>query len=300
MNLQIYEGKGRTISEQNKQLPPFQSPIDSANGKNYIASDALAKAVNVALALGQPLLLTGEPGTGKTRLAHSLAFELELDLLVFHTKSTSVATDLFYRYDSMAHFRAIQTQQGSTVKANNFINFEALGKAILLSSEDKKRSIVLIDEIDKAPRDFPNDLLHELEQYSFSIPELPDKRGFKAHPQSLPIVILTSNSEKGLPDAFLRRCVYFHIPFPDFDQLSQIVLSHYDYLPTNFVHKAVKHFEEIRKKNLKKPPATAELLNWLYVLKHLNINLDDPNPSDLKASYYTLVKTQDDLAKLIK
>lgn len=300
MDLQLYQGKGKTLSEQNKQLPPFHNPLDIIKGKNYIAPNALAKAVNVALALGQPLLLTGEPGTGKTQLAHSLAFELELDLLVFNTKSSSVATDLFYRYDSLAHFRAIQTQQGNTVKANNFITFEALGEAILLSANDNKRAVVLIDEIDKAPRDFPNDLLHELENFSFSIPELADKRRFTAQHQSRPIIILTSNSEKGLPDAFLRRCVYCHIPFPDAEQLRQIVQSHYSNLDHSFVHKAVKHFEEIRKMNLKKPPATAELLNWLYVLQHLHINLDAPNHTDLQASYHTLVKTQDDLAKLIK
>src|SRR5262245_52754184 len=195
----------------------------------YLPDPGLVDAVNVALLLGQPLLLTGEPGTGKTQLAYSLAWELGFEPpLSFETKSTSVARDLFYTYDAVSHFRAAQTREGSA-DVLSYITWNAFGAAILRSRPIEEvrqwlppdfahtgpqRSIVLIDEIDKAPRDFPNDLLNEVENLFFRVPELNNAR-IEANEDRRPVLVLTSNSEKNLPEAFLRRCVYYNIPFPE-------------------------------------------------------------------------------------
>jgi MoxR-like ATPase len=263
-------------------LPLIQAPnlIDPAS---YQPDEALIDAVNVALVLGLPLLVTGDPGTGKTHLAYSVAWELGLESpLVFETKSTSMARDLFYAYDTVGRFHAAQT--GGPAQPERFISFNALGLAIMRAAGDPallhgphastlgapRRSVVLIDEIDKAPRDFPNDILNEIESMYFRIPELANLT-VSAPAHMRPIVVLTSNSEKGLPDAFLRRCAFFHIPFPSEAKLESIVLAR---LSTAGVRRdglladALAFFLLLRRPEteLRKQPGTAELINWIHAL----------------------------------
>lgn len=281
-------------------IPPagrrgFQDPTQ------YYPDQGLIDAVNVALMVGQPLLLTGEPGTGKSMLAHYLAWELNYgDVLTFETKSTSQASDLFYIYDAITHFRHAQT--GVEKDIGTYITLNALGQAILKTLPKKEyqkiasppkgspaykpsRSVVLIDEIDKAPRDFPNDILNEIDRLFFRIREL-DNEPIKADPALAPIIILTSNSEKDLPDAFLRRCIFHHIEFPQRDTLQQIVagrLGNRTKGSSAFYDKALDLFFELRKdRTLRKKPATAELLDWMLAMHntsggHPNPLTDDPN-----------------------
>lgn len=301
-NFNLYQGDGSTLAQRNTVLTPYEPITQMTNPGGYYAAPALRDAVNVAIALGQPLLLTGEPGTGKTQLAYSIAFELQLEKpYVFNTKTTSVARDLFYRYDSLAHFRDVQMKKDVEVKIEDYITFEALGFAIMESPT--KRSIVLIDEIDKAPRDLPNDLLNEFENLEFMVRET--GKSYKANKENRPILILTSNSEKNLPDAFLRRCFYYHIPFPDKPALMEIIrrrLALSQVFIQNMLSDAVDHFLQIRaSKGLRKPPATSELLSWIHILDKNEINLN----SDIKdqveklyMSYSVLAKNKEDLHKL--
>ena len=215
--------------------------------EKYILDEGLQQAVEVAIALDQPLLLTGEPGTGKTRLAYKVAYELAKDQsayhfdpkpLVFYTKTTSSARDLFYIYDALAHFQATNIKQEAGVKTPqtaDFIDLQALGKAIALTDPEAadrskfrtalgdhpKSAVVLIHEIDKGPRDIPNDILKEIENLEFQIKEQ-DNYSLKAGKKERIAVVMTSNSEKNLPEPFLRRCVFYHIPFPGPDQLMDI------------------------------------------------------------------------------
>ncbi|MDD2815476.1 MAG: MoxR family ATPase [Thiotrichaceae bacterium] len=294
--------------------------------EDYLPSEELVQAVNVALMLGQPLLLTGDAGTGKTQLAYHLAWQLGLkDPLKFETKSDSKAKDLFYWFDALSFFHAGQTRQAVNVNALDFLKFNALGLAILLTKQadeikdlipaipdgikhdTPRRSVVLIDEVDKAARDFPNDILNEIEQLYFNIPELLGVQKIKAEPTLSPIVILTSNSEKHLPEAFLRRCVYHHIEFPSREKLQAIMekrlpamreqlAAHYQQSRVD-LEKAIDFFLELRALNLGKPPATAEFLNWLMVLYFLVS--DDKNPFQNKDllinSLSCLIKRHDDL-----
>jgi len=277
----------------------------------------LRDAVNVALALGQPLLLTGEPGTGKTQLASSLAYELNLpEPLVFNTKTTSAAKDLFYRYDALQHFHDAQFQKGE-LGVDAYVTYEALGLAILLSMEpsdanrflpDKlkgkgpTRSVVLIDEVDKAPRDLSNDVLNEIESMSFTLKE--SGRTLAADVRFRPILILTSNSEKNLPDAFLRRCVFYHIPFPNPERLRLIVkrrLAPTLTFTSQMLENAIRHFEKIRSLPLKKRPATAECLAWLQILQKTSIDVENLRPGQAEAlvfSYAVLAKTKEDIVLL--
>ena len=311
---QLYTGDGTTISSRSLKLPQFQQPQTLEDPRQYLASKPLRDAVNVALALGQPLLLTGEPGTGKTQLASSLAYELGLPApLVFNTKTTSTARDLFYRYDSLRHFHDSQFRRDQTDTAQ-YIAYEAFGLAILLSMKPEEgdpylpaewkgrgptRSVVLIDEIDKAPRDLPNDVLNEIESMSFTVPET--NQSFFANKQFRPILILTSNSEKNLPDAFLRRCVFYHIEFPGRDRLREIVFRRTppSALTTQVrVENALIHFEKLRELQLKKKPATAECLQWIQVLERMAIdvnNLEAGQAEALALSYCVLAKTREDL-----
>ncbi|MGB1241890.1 MAG: AAA family ATPase [Chitinophagales bacterium] len=296
-NFQLYNSKGQTLSERNIKLPPYSKIKGVDAPKGYIASQPLTDAVNVALALGQPLLLTGEPGTGKTQLASSIAHQLGLSLLKFYTKTTSTARDLFYRYDSLRHFHDAQLKEKNNVSTSDYIELNALGQAIINSNDI--RSVVLIDEIDKAPRDFPNDVLNELENMAFRIRET--GKEYRTKEANRPIVIITSNSEKNLPDAFLRRCIFYHIPFPNTDLLKRIVNSRVllnEGFKNEMLDAAIEHFEDLRAKKLRKKPATAELLSWIHVLNSLNINPDASLSTEikqLKMTYTILAKNQDDL-----
>lgn len=297
-----YEGNGKPLSERGLKSPVYENLIEDENPAGYIASPGLRNAVNVALVLGQPLLVTGEPGTGKTKLAGSIAHELELDPpFVFRTKTTSTARDLFYRYDALRHFHDVNViKKDKELSVADYIKFEALGEAIqfaLPDSERARRSVVLVDEVDKAPRDFPNDILNEIEEFSFTVFET--GKTYKADKQYRPIVLLTSNSEKNLPDAFLRRCVFYHIQPPTHSQLVKIVEKRLT-LSDQFALKVdplISHFEEIRQLALKKKPATAELLAWLAVLNRLHADGQVPQQGQAEAlafTYSILAKNKED------
>jgi len=294
----LYQGKGSRITERNLALPDYEPFIDE-NPANYIADEPLRKAVNAAIALGMPLFVTGEPGTGKTQLASAIAYELELPLFEFHTKTTSLAADLFYTYDALSRFHDSQDRDRK-ISIEDYIEYQALGKAILAAADQQKRSVVLMDEIDKAPRDFPNDILNEIEQMKFEVRET--HRVFRADRRFRPIVVLTSNSEKNLPDAFLRRCLFYHIPFPLEDELKKIAEKRIKgNLAPDFVDGAVRHFFEIRKKNLKKKPGTAEFLAWICILASSQLNMggiagfDAAQKKDLLLSYSVLAKNEYDM-----
>ena len=298
----LYQGNGSTLSERSLELPPYASPSAGNAPQHYVASPALRDAVNVAIALGQPLLLTGEPGTGKTQLAYSIAHELGLGApLVFHTKTTATARDLFYRYDSLAHFHDAQLKEKGSLAVEDYITYEALGQAIRES--DQRRAIVLVDEIDKAPRDLPNDVLDELENMTFTVRETGET--FSSNLANRPILVLTSNSEKNLPDAFLRRVVYYHIPFPDKSTLTRIVkrrLLLSEHFTEQLLSDTIDHFLELRaSKGMRKPPATAELLAWIHILDTHKIDLGGDLSTQVEAlamSYSILAKNKDDLEKL--
>jgi MoxR-like ATPase len=305
---------------------PLELPVSLRAGQDapdgYMPDPGLADAANVALLLGQPLLLTGEPGSGKTQLAYHLAWQLGYPPpLVFNAKSTSSARDLFYTYDALGRFQAAPQANGAgkpeDPKAATlpYLKFQALGLAILRANprdavkdwlpagfehEGPGRSVVLIDEVDKAPRDFPNDILNEIEQMSFRVPELANA-AFSAPETMRPILVITSNSEKNLPDAFLRRCAYYHIPFPDRERLIRIIESRTGITPKNEGRRlkdTLDLFELLRgpKAALKKKPATAELLGFLIYLNKA-LPGDEPlrnHESHLKAGLSILVKLESD------
>lgn len=314
----------KTLLEPPPSTPvelPSSHPISEIRPETYMPDDGLVDAVNVALLLGQPLLLTGEPGTGKTHLAHHVAWQFGLPILEFETKSDHKAQDLFYIYNALKHFHAVQVAQArhqDTPNAKDYIEYTALGKAIILANELKtvqkflpttftehpgkpQRSVVLIDEIDKAPRDFPNDILNEVEHHHFRVPDLgiDDNQISVTDKRFKPILILTSNSEKHLPAAFLRRCVYYNIPFPKKDVLGKIVEKRLGEIAKNsseFLPDALDLFFELRNQ-LKEKPATAKLLNWLMTLHQIfkgHNNTKYHYPSDLSRTLSTLVTNTDD------
>ncbi|MEL6134386.1 MAG: MoxR family ATPase [Bacteroidota bacterium] len=294
-------------------LPPLQLNAKLFDPSLYEVDPALQDAINIALQFGLPLLLTGEPGTGKTQLAHHLAWHFDVgEALVFNARTTSTATDLFYRYDSLGHFQYAQNQQQALQPEEieeKFIYYEALGAAIM----DQQRRVVLIDEIDKAPRDLPNDILAAVERMSFEIPEL-NKTGthaIKSTPENRPILILTSNSEKNLPDAFLRRVAYYHIPFPSETLLADILNKKQLGIEIDQLKVLIKHFlqlRESRKYPLKKNPATAELIFWALALKEMtfpihklkDMGLSVEEKKRLLSSYTVIAKNKDDYKALAK
>ena len=262
----------------------------------YVLSNELATAVNVALCLGQPLLVTGEPGCGKTALAWAIAEQLGTSVLEFHTKSTSVAKDLLYTFDTLRRFHDASAGLAESRDAARYVSYQALGEAI----RSEKTTVVLIDEIDKAPRDFPNDLLHELDQMEFTVQELSPPVRFVRKAKHF--VLITSNSERRLPLPFLRRCVYAHLEFPNGEMLSRIVALHVDRaVPSSFVAMAVRRFLELRKvERLAKPPATGELVGWVRVLERMGVDEKTivSAPLDRLPALEAMVKTQGDRARV--
>ena len=234
--------------------------LEFADNSQYIASAELLQSVEVARALGKPLLIKGEPGTGKTMLAQAVAQALGLELLVWNIKSTSKAQDGLYVYDTVARLYDSQFGAESVHDIAKYIKLGKLGEAF----RSKKQVVLLIDEIDKADIEFPNDLLWELDRMEFYIPET----GETVRACTRPVVIITSNAEKELPDAFLRRCIFHHIAFPDRVMMRKIVSVHFPKLEEELVGRAIERFYQLREKgSLLKKPGTSELLDWLQALQ---------------------------------
>lgn len=319
MTFERFKGQG--------DIPGFQPgaedlkyPLRNPNG--YRAGQDLARAINVALALDMPLLVTGEPGTGKTQLAYRMAAELGLGaVLRFDTKSFSQATDLFYQFDSIRQFAQSQLNAAARTplpEAREFLRIQALGGAILrtldpaevarrvgpLPGHDKPiRTLVLIDEVDKAPRDFPNDLLNQIENLEFKVHELGEH--FKADRDFAPVIVITSNSEKQLPEPFLRRCVYHHIEFPrDKAELEAILgarLSRME-LEGGAFDELIKWFFKLREDmSLTKKPSTSELLDWMRVLSRAGLDRTrsiNQQRAILKTCIGSLLKTREDVERI--
>ncbi len=242
---------------------------------NYVATQDLKMAVNAAITLERPLLIKGEPGTGKTVLAHEIATGLGTPLIEWNVKSTTKAQQGLYEYDAVARLRDSQLGDERVHDIQNYINKGKLWEAF----ESKKRPILLIDEIDKADIEFPNDLLHELDKMSFSVYET----GQTIAAKQRPIIIITSNNEKDLPDAFLRRCFFHYIQFPDTETMAQIVQVHFPDIKSRMLSAALKRFFDVREMpGLKKKPSTSELLDWLKLLLVEDIDPDTLKEADPK------------------
>ncbi|MBP3420723.1 MAG: MoxR family ATPase [Lachnospiraceae bacterium] len=234
---------------------------------DYVASPELLASVNVAIALEKPLLIKGEPGTGKTMLAKAVANSLGKKLIIWNIKSTTKAQDGLYMYDTIQRLYDGQFGEEGVDDIARYIKLGKLGEAF----EEDEQVILLIDEIDKADLEFPNDLLWELDQMEFYIHET--KRTVKA--KQRPIVIITSNAEKELPDAFLRRCIFHYIDFPDGELMEQIVRTHYPDVEANLLKNAMDVFYNIRAiRDVRKKPSTSELIDWINALQMNGIEPD--------------------------
>ena len=238
--------------------------------QDYVATEDLTVAVNAAVLLERPLLIKGEPGTGKTELAKQVASALGLDLIEWNIKSTTKAQQGLYEYDAVSRLRDSQLGDERVRDVGNYIRKGKLWTAF----EADQKVVLLIDEIDKADIEFPNDLLQELDKMAFHVYET----GETVAAKNRPVVIITSNNEKELPDAFLSRCFFHYISFPDQDTMRQIVKVHYPYIKEQLLTTALTQFYEIREQQgLKKKPSTSEVLDWLKLLL-----AEDLTPEDLK------------------
>ena len=232
---------------------------------DYLASPELRDSVNVAIALEKPLLIKGEPGTGKTRLAEAIAQELDTQLLIWNVKSTSKARDGLYVYDTVQRLNDARFGDNDISDIRKYIKFGPMGE----SFRQDKRIVLLIDEIDKADMEFPNDLLHELDRMSFLV----DETGETVAADQRPIVVVTSNNEKELPDAFLRRCVFHYIAFPDEELMADIVKVHHPDLEEELLRQVLIAFYWLREQTeVRKRPSTSELIDWIAALRRAGIS----------------------------
>jgi len=259
---------------------------------DYIATDDLKVAVDAAVMLRRPLLVKGEPGTGKTVLAHEIAKAIGAPLIEWNVKSTTKAQQGLYEYDAVARLRDGQLGDERVHDIANYIKKGKLWEAFT----SKELPVLLIDEIDKADIEFPNDLLQELDRMSFDVYETHETITAKERP----IVVITSNNEKELPDAFLRRCFFHYIKFPDRDTMRDIIEVHYPGIQKNLVSKAMDIFYELRDvPGLKKKPSTSELLDWLKLLLNEDMPMDvlqDSNPnSAIPPLHGALLKNEQDV-----
>src|SRR5262249_4757836 len=244
-----------------QSMTPF---VRSTGTLTYLTNDALEAAVNCALALERPLLVKGEPGTGKTLLAQAVADALGMELIFWPVKSTTRAQDGLYVYDTVQRLYDARFGDGDVKDIRRYIKLGPLGRAFA----SKQRAVLLIDEVDKADIAFPNDLLHEPYQTRFVIGETGDE----VIATERPVVMITSNNEKELPDAFLRRCVFHFIDFPDPELMKRIVRVHHPSIEDDLVDQAVVAFYELRATpRLRKRPSTSELVDWIAVLKRAGV-----------------------------
>jgi MoxR-like ATPase len=250
------------------------SPSRFRGTDTYLSSEGLQAAVNCALTLQRPLLVRGEPGTGKTLLAEAVAESLGLRLLTWHVKSTTRAQDGLYVYDTVQRLYDSRFNDGDVRDIRRYIRMGPLGEAFA----SRERVVLLIDEVDKADLEFPNDLLHELDRMRFRITETNEE----VVATQRPVVIITSNNEKELPDAFLRRCVFHFIDFPDQELMRRIVAVHHPGLDESLTEQVLKIFYELRGfTRLRKRPSTSELVDWIAVLKAngvTHVKLEDNLP----------------------
>ena len=235
---------------------------------DYVVTEELMNAVNVSIALKKPLLIKGEPGTGKTMLAQAIADSMDKELIIWSIKSTTKAQDGLYVYDTVQRLYDSQFGEGDVKDIAKYIKLGKLGEAFT----SDKQVVLLIDEIDKADLEFPNDLLWELDKMEFYINETKETITAKHRP----IVIITSNAEKELPDAFLRRCIFHYIEFPTAEKMEEIIRVHYGDIDKKLVANALEAFYKIRDmKDLQKKPSTSELLDWIQALMISGVSIED-------------------------
>ena len=261
----------------------------------YVATDELKLAVNAAIALQRPLLIKGEPGTGKTLLAEEMALAIGAPLYTWHVKSTTKAHQGLYEYDAVSRLRDSQLGDPRVADVRHYIKPGKLWQAF----DSPERAVLLIDEIDKADLEFPNDLLHELDRMEFHVYET----GETVRAKHRPIIVITSNNEKELPDAFLRRCFFHYIAFPDRATLQRIVAVHYPTIATDLAARALDMFFELREvPALKKKPSTSELIDWLKLLlaDHIPASaLTERDPAKaIPPLYGALIKHEQDVQLL--